>query len=479
MTNTRIEKDLLGEYSVPAEVYWGVHTARSVNHMSVSQQPVSRDLVHAIAVVKSAAAQVNGELGFLSCSLTNAIVVACSEVSDGKWDDQFPVDALQGGAGTSANMNVNEVVSARAAEILGGIRGDRNLVNPIEHVNLHQSTNDVYPTALRLAAVRLLRKTANSVALLQGAFQRKEKEFARIVKIGRTEMQDAVPMTLGQEFGGYAEAISRDRWRTFKCEERLRVVNLGGTAIGSGLTAPRDYIFRVVDKLRELSDVGFSRGENLVGETAHCDALVEVSGILKALASNLVKISSDLRLLNMNGEITLPAVQAGSSIMPGKVNPVICEMIAQVGLKVMANDFLIAECASRGSFQINEFLPLLANSLLESLNLLDKATAAFAAHVERIAANEIVCRNNFLNSEGIITVLVPVLGYEMCSDLITEFRSSVGANVGADRAANVGAAVVLQKSLHAFLCDRVGSQVVEDAFRPESILMLGHRKVWR
>jgi aspartate ammonia-lyase len=410
--------------------------------------------------VKNAAASVNADLGFLSNAHSRAIVQACDEVSQGLFDAEFVVDALQGGAGTSTNMNVNEVVAARASEILGEGRGNREAVHPIEHVNMHQSTNDVYPTALRLAAITLLRELAQSVALLQGAFQRKEKEFARIVKIGRTELQDAVPMTLGQEFGAFAEAISRDRWRTFKCEERLRVVNLGGTAIGTGLTAPRDYIFRVVDKLREISGVGFARGENLTGETAHCDALVEVSGILKALASNLVKISTDLRQLNMLGEIALPPVQAGSSIMPGKVNPVVCEMVAQVGLKAMANDFLVADCASRGSFQINEFLPLIANSLLESLEILNSACAIFATHVDAVAANAERCRAHLFSSDALITALVPEIGYNACSELISEYRNHHAES----------------KNLHSFLCERLGAEKVEAACRPEAVLMLGHRK---
>ncbi len=456
----RVEKDLLGEIEIPAEAYWGIHTARSVAGMSVSGSFVSLRLVHAMAVVKSAAARVNGELGFLPASHTEAIVQACDDVVQGLFDTEFRVDALQGGAGTSTNMNVNEVVAARAAEILGGKRGDRALVSPLEHVNLHQSTNDVYPTALRLAAIILLRDVAASVASLQGAFQRKEKEFASIVKVGRTEFQEAVPMTLGQEFGGYAEAIARDRWRTFKCEERLRVVNLGGTAIGTGITAPRDYIFRVVDKLRELTGVGFARGENLAGETAHADALVEVSGILKALAANLVKIAGDLRMLNMLGEITLPALQAGSSIMPGKVNPVVCEMVAQVGLKVMANDFLIADCASRGSFQINEYMPLIAHSLLESLELLKRGCDAFSGLVSGITGNAEACQGYLQRSEAIVTVLVPVIGYERCSDLVTEYRKS---------------SALTTLSLYQFLCEKLGASVVDAACKPEAVLMLGHR----
>jgi aspartate ammonia-lyase len=412
-----------------------------------------------MARVKQAAALVNRDLGAPPSDKAQAIISACDEVACGCLSDQFPVDALQGGAGTSTNMNVNEVIAARAAELMGARRGDRDVVRPLEDVNLHQSTNDVYPTALRVAAILKVRELAQAVAALQGAFQRKEKGFARIVKVGRTELQEAVPMTLGQEFGAFAEAISRDRWRTFKCEERLRVVNLGGTAIGTGLTAPRDYIFRVVDRLRELTSIGLARGENLAGETANADALVEVSGMLKALATNLVKIANDLRLLNLLGEIRLPAVQAGSSIMPGKVNPVICEMVVQVGLKVMVNDALIGECASRGTLQINEFLPLISESLLESLSLLERSVLRFASHVDGIEADESRCLERFVRSEAIVTALVPVLGYGRCADLVNEFRRS-----------DTGGKTIIE-----FLKERVDCATVESAFTPEALLMLGHK----
>ncbi len=252
-----------------------------------------------------------------------AIINACDEIAKGRFSDQFPVDALQGGAGTSTNMNLNEVIANRAIEILGGNKGDYSLIHPLEDVNLHQSTNDVYPTAIKVAGIYRLRDLAKAIAELQGAFQEKEKEFAGIIKIGRTELQEAVPITLGAEFSAFAEAISRDRWRTFKCEERLRVVNLGGTAVGTGLAAPQDYIFLVIEKLREVTGLGLSRGENLPAETANADSFVEVSGILKAHAVNLLKIANDLRLMNLLGEIKLPQLQAGSSIMPGKVNPVL------------------------------------------------------------------------------------------------------------------------------------------------------------
>ena len=283
---------------------------------------------------------------------------------------------------------MNEVLANRANELLGGKKGEYVLIHPLDHVNMHQSTNDVYPTALKCAAISALRVLSDTAALLQGALQRKEKEFAHIIKIGRTELQDAVPMTLGAEFSAWAEAVSRDRWRAFKCEERLRVVNLGGTAIGTGLGSPRDYIFLVIERLRDISGLGLARGENIPGETANADAYVEVSGILKAHAVNLIKISNDLRLLNFLGEVRLPVCQAGSSIMPGKVNPVIPEAVIQAALRVMANDLLATEAASRSSLQINEFLPLLAQALLGSIGLLTAANKVLAAHIDGIQADE-------------------------------------------------------------------------------------------
>jgi fumarase (EC 4.2.1.2) len=264
---------------------------------------------------------------------------------------------------------------------------------------------------------------------LQGAAQAKEKEFAAIVKIGSTEMQDAVPMTLGAEFSAFAEAFGRDRWRTFKCEERLRVVNIGGTAIGTGIAAPQRYIFLVIEILREITGLGLSRGENLVDATANADPLVETSGILKAHAVNMIKIANDLRLLQMRGEINLPALQTGSSIMPGKVNPVIPESLIQGGITVMANDYRVTEAVSRGSLQLCEFMPLAAHALLESLSILIQGSRMFAPYLERITAVPEQCLARFNRSASIITAFVPVLGYEQATRLFREFSGSGKDNV--------------------------------------------------
>ena len=316
----RHEKDALGDVEVDTNALWGIHTFRAIGNFSLSHRRVPYPLIAALSTVKRAAAMTNHELGFLDKKITDAIIVACDRVCDGCEDIRasFPLDALQGGAGTSTNMNVNEVIANLALKELGHNPGEYEIVHPIHHINLHQSTNDVYPTALKIAAIAGVRRLSDTMSKLQGAFQAKEKEFQGILKMGRTELQSAVPMTLGQEFSAFAEGIGRDRWRTFKCEERLRLVNLGGTAIGTGITAPRTYIFRVIEVLRSLTGMGLSRNENVIDGTANADAFVEVSGILKASASTLSKIAGDLRLLHFIGEISLPELQAGSSIMPGK-----------------------------------------------------------------------------------------------------------------------------------------------------------------
>ena len=336
----------------------------------------------------------------------DAIERACRELADGLLDDHIVVDRLQGGAGTSTNMNVNEVIANRALQLLGQPPGAYERVSPLDDVNLHQSTNDTFPTALRLAAIGLLHDLEEEVVSLQEAFQQKEQQFAHIVKVGRTQYQDAVLTTLGREMGAYAEALNRDRWRIYKCEERLRVVNLGGTAIGTGFAAPRQYIFRVVDVLRELSSIGFARAENLTEATQNADVFVEVSGILKAHAMDLLKICGDLRLLSSGpeaglGEIRLPQRQAGSSIMPGKVNPVIPEAVSQAALMVAGYDATIAVAAGLGSLELNAFLPLVASCLLQSLSLLARSCEILRRHcVEGIEADEERCAAHVRASSG-------------------------------------------------------------------------------
>lgn len=424
--NYRTEKDPLGELKVPHDAYYGIHTARAINNFPVSGIRTHPALIRAIACVKQAAAAANMGAGLLDKSIGIAIVMAASEIAGGSLDDQFILDAFQGGAGTSTNMNLNEVIANRAIEILGGEKGDYQLVNPINHVNLSQSTNDVYPTALRVAAIGLVLELSDALAALQAALQEKEAEFSGILKLGRTELQDAVPVTLGQEFSAYAEAVARDRWRLYKVEERLRQVNLGGTAVGTGLNASPKYIYMVTEELRAITGFGLARSENMIDLTQNADVFVEVSGLLKAAAVNLAKIAADLRLLSSGplggfAEIMLPQVQAGSSIMPGKINPVIPEMVGQVALQVMGNDQVIAAAAAAGQLELNAFMPLIAHNLLNSLDMLIKTVNLFTNKcVKGIRANEERCRRWLEESHSFITALTPHLGYDRSSELVKQ-----------------------------------------------------------
>lgn len=425
MVKMRIEKDLLGEKQIPALSFFGIHTARAIENFPILQKTIHPELIKAYGEVKLACTQINSQLGFFSNSeKADAIEKACAELSRGLLNEHIKVDALQGGAGTSTNMNVNEVIANRALQILNRPLGNYSEISPLDDINLHQSTNDTYPTSLKIASIRLLRELEQSVLSLQEAFQNKEKEFAHVVKIGRTQLQDAVLTTLGREMSAYAEAFSRDRWRIYKCEERLRVVNLGGTAIGTGLGAPKQYIFRVVDKLRENTNIGLARSENLIDCTQNTDVFVEVSGIIKACASNLLKISNDLRLLSSGpdagfGEINLPEKQAGSSIMPGKINPVIPEAIAQAAMLVMGNDQIIAQASSAGNLELNPFMPLIAHALLESLSVLNNSCKVFTKHcISEITANENICRKHIANSTATATALISRIGYNKVNKLI-------------------------------------------------------------
>ncbi len=460
----RTEKDMLGEVEVPADALYGVHTARALVNFPISGRLPHPELVHAYGFVKLACARTNRALGRWADdpAKADAIERACEELSRGELDQHVVVDAMQGGAGTSKNMNVNEVLANRALQILGEPLGNYERVSPLDDINLHQSTNDTYPTALKLAAVRLLRELEDEVIALQEAFQDKEREFAHVVKIGRTQLQDAVPTTLGREMGAYAEALSRDRWRIYKCEERLRVVNLGGTAIGTGLAAPRQYMFRVVETLRDLTGIGFARAENLVESTQNADVFVEVSGILKASASGLLKLCTDLRLMSSGpeagfGEIRLPQRQAGSSIMPGKVNPVIPEAVTQVAMLVMAYDQAIALACGLGNLELNPFLPLVANCLLDSIHLMTQALEVLRRHcVEGIEADEERCRQYVLSSTALVTALVPVLGYERASAVAKQAKAT-GLTIRE---------VVLEQGL-------LSEKEFEELISPEAVMRLG------
>lgn len=428
--NFREEKDFLGEKNVPQDAYYGIHTIRSLENFSLSNYKVHPEFIKAFGYVKLACAKTIKELDVWDESKSNAIIQACVNIINGNLNDQIVVDPFQGGAGTSMNMNINEVITNSALEILNKNKGDYSVVDPIEDINLYQSTNDTYPTALKIASIFLLRELEKNVIALQESFENKEKEFAGIVKVARTQLMDAVLITLGKEFSSYAEAIARDRWRIYKCEERLRVVNIGGTAIGTGLCAPRKFIFGVIEKLRELTGIGLARAENLVENTQNWDVFAEVSGILKAHATSLIKISNDLRFMNSGphagfSEITIPARQVGSSIMPGKINPVILEATAQVGIKVLGNDVIINQCISMGQLELNQFAPLIAFSFLESLELLINANKMLKnSCIDGIRANIENIKKSVETSHATLTALLPKIGYKKASQIAHELENS-------------------------------------------------------
>ncbi len=425
----RTEHDLLGERQVPRDALWGIHTLRAIENFPISGRHVNPALIHAYGLVKLACARANRAIGVWSASpgKADAIERACRELADGKLDEHIRIDALAGGAGTSLNMNVNEVIAGRATQLMGPAATH---FWPTDDVNRHQSTNDTYPTAAKLAAMALLERLGKSIALLHEALREKERQFAHVVKVGRTQLQDAVLTTLGLEFSAYAQAVSRDRCRIHRCNDRLRVTNLGGTAIGTGLAAPREFVLRVTEDLRAVSGRNVVRADNLIDATQNADVFVEVSGVLKAHAASLIKICSDLRFMasgpeNGLAEIRLPAVQAGSSIMPGKVNPVIPEAVTQVAMRVIGNDVIITQAASSGSLELNPFLPIIADCLLESADLLSAADRLLAARcITGIEANEEKCRSAVRASTAVATALVPVLGYERVCDLVKKAKET-------------------------------------------------------
>lgn len=419
----RLEKDLIGEIEIPAEAYWGAHTQRALRNFTISRDRINPTLIKAFAAVKEAAARANLELGYLEPEMASALLTACGELREGRHLDHFPLDAIQGGAGTSTNMNVNEVLANRTLVLMGREKGNYQTVSPYDHVNLHQSTNDVYPTALRVAALWLLQPLSESFAVLQEAIQEKEAQFAGIVKLGRTQLQDAVPVTLGQEMSAWAQAISRDRWRLYKVEERLRQVPLGGTAVGTGLNAPLKYVYLANDKLRQIAGSGIARAENMIDGIQNLDVFVEVSGLMKSAAVNLMKIANDIRLLSSGpvgglAEISIPAVQPGSSIMPGKVNPVIPEMVNQVAMRVIANDQIITTAASMGQLELNPFIPAVAHHLLDSMEIMTNGVHIFTTHCIRgIQANSGRCQEVLERSVGVVTALTPYLGYTRAQEI--------------------------------------------------------------
>jgi aspartate ammonia-lyase len=417
----RVEKDFIGEKELDAKALYGINSLRASENFCLNEEKLPFVMVKALAMVKKAAAKANVSLKLLDEKKGNAIIAACEEVIQGQHYDQFIVNPLQGGAGTSANMNANEVIANRANQLLGKEPGDYSEIHPLDHVNRGQSTNDVFPTALRICSIWRLRELVDEVARLQESLQTKENEFADVAKIGRTQLQDAVPITLGAEFGAYAEALSRDRWRLYRVEERLRVINIGATAIGTGITASRKFQLEILKLLREESDIGLARADNLVEATQNADVFCEISGLIKPLAVNLGKMASDLRLMASGplsgiGEIILPPVQEGSTVMPGKVNPVMCEMMNQVCMKVMGNDLVIAHAASSGQLELNAFLPLIMDVLLESLEILTEGIKLFNGRcIKGIKANVKRCHDNLKGSLGLLTIISEKIGHDKAS----------------------------------------------------------------
>jgi aspartate ammonia-lyase len=425
MTDTRTEHDLLGERQVPADRYYGIQTLRALENFEITRIPISHypHFIEALVYVKKAAALANQQLGLLEVQIAAGILQACDEILEGEFRAEFAVDAIQGGAGTSTNMNANEVIANRANQLLGGELGTYDRVHPNNHVNMSQSTNDVYPTALRIGLHTKLESLLIEMTALQGLFAEKGSQFADVIKMGRTQLQDAVPMTLGQAFDAYAVTIGEDVQRVMEAQALIREINMGATAIGTGLNAHPMYPAIVTQKLRELTGIPVSKAANLVEATQDTGAYVQLSGVLKRVAVKLSKICNDLRLLSSGPraglhEINLPPMAPGSSIMPGKVNPIIPEVVNQVAFQVIGNDVAITMAAEAGQLELNVMEPLIAYNLFSSIDIMSRACKTLADRcVQGITANPEICRANVENSIGLVTALNPILGYEKSSQI--------------------------------------------------------------
>ena len=425
---TRTETDSIGSLEIPAAAYWGVHTARAHENFPIARRPISvyPDFIRAFACVKQAAARANLEIGALDEQRATLIDRACEEIKTGMLHDQFVVGVVQGGAGTSTNMNANEVITNRALELAGHAKGDYDFINPNDHTNRSQSTNDTYPTAIKIALAFSLESLLVELDLLSQSFAAKGREFSHIVKVGRTQLQDAVPMTLGQEFTAFAVTLREDIERLREAVTLLREVNMGATAIGTGINAPRGYKETVIRHLREITDLDLETAGDLVESTSDTGVFITFSGALKRSALKLSKISNDLRLLSSGpqaglGEINLPARQAGSSIMPGKVNPVIPEAVSQVAYSVAGADVTVSMAVEAGQLQLNAFEPIIAHSLFQSITWLERACQTLRVNcVDGITANEERLEDMVSRSVTVITALAPVIGYSAAAKLAKE-----------------------------------------------------------
>lgn len=426
MSEFRMERDLLGEKQVPKEAYYGIQTMRAKENFPITGYPPHKELIRAFGFVKKAAALANRDVGGLNKTIAEAIVKASEEVIEGKLDEHFIVDSIQGGAGTSFNMNANEVIANRAIELLGGEKGDYLKVSPNTHVNMAQSTNDAFPTAIHIASLNLAVGLIEQLEKLIEAMGAKEKEFDSVIKMGRTHLQDAVPIRLGQEFGAYRRVLTRDLNRIKGSLDHLYEINMGATAVGTGLNAKPEYIEKVAAYLRESTGAPYRTAEDLVDATQNTDAYTELSASLKILAINLSKMANDLRLISSGprtglNEINLPPRQPGSSIMPGKVNPVMAEVINQISFQVIGNDHTISLASEAGQLELNVMEPVLVFNLLQSLSILQNGMSVFRKFaIEGITANIERCREMVEKSVGIITAINPHVGYETASRIAKE-----------------------------------------------------------
>lgn len=432
----RTEKDIFGSVQLLDELLYGIHTYRAIHNFPSSGEKINPHLIKAYLQVKLAAAETNYKVGLLQQDKYKFIVEAIDRLIDETNDaiegkslliyDKIVVDPYQGGAGTSLNMNINEVIANTAIALSGRNYGEYDFIHPIDDVNLSQSTNDTFQTAFKIASINLLRELTEAFAFLQTELQKKEKEFSGVIKLARTQLQDAVPISLGQEFGAFAQAIARDRWRLYNGEERLRSVNLGGTAVGNTINAHRDYVLNVNSELNKITGLPIAKSEDLIDSTQNLDVFVEVHGLVKAGATSLIKICNDLRLLSSGplggiGEIVLPEMQAGSSIMPGKVNPVIPEHTIQIAELVKGHDVVITNLVGSGNLELNAFLPAISHLFLKSLTLMRDALYNLTEKcIKGIKANKDRCRENLLRSSALAAILINEFGYEKISELVKE-----------------------------------------------------------
>lgn len=423
---SRIERDFLGERELPSDVYYGIQTLRATENFPITGLSIHPSLIKAMGIVKKSAAMANKEVGLLQEEIADAIIAAAEEVIEGKWNSQFIVDPIQGGAGTSINMNTNEVIANRALEILGYEKGNYKVISPNSHVNMSQSTNDAFPTAMHIAILKLINELLETMEKMKAVLEDKAKQFSHIIKMGRTHLQDAVPIRLGQEFEAYSRALGRDIKRVASTRENLYEVNMGATAVGTGLNALSDYITSVDKHLAENAQLPLKGASHLVDATQNTDAYTEVSSALKICMINCSKIANDLRLMASGpragfGEIFLPARQPGSSIMPGKVNPVMPEVVNQVAFQVIGNDHTISMASEAGQLELNVMEPVLIFNLIQSLSIMNNVFDAFTEHcLKGIEANEERMKEYVEKSVGTITAVNPHIGYETAANIARE-----------------------------------------------------------